>query len=208
MDAWGDGMSKGVVRVVDDNSGVRESLRWLLNADDLDVETYGTADEFLSRWDPDAPGCLLLDLRLPGMGGLELQQRLEDSGYQVPIIFMSGDSDIPSAVAAMRRGATEFLTKPFAEQELLSWVHRAVELDQQRRAQAQDLAAIRQRLDSLTGREREVLEQVVAGLMNREIAERLHISPKTVEMHRARVMEKMEVHSLAALVRTYLRVAS
>jgi RNA polymerase sigma factor (sigma-70 family) len=201
-------MSKGVVRVVDDNSGVRESLRWLLNADDLDVETYGSADEFLARWNPDAPGCLVLDLRLPGMGGLELQQRLEDSGYQVPIIFMSGDSDIPSAVAAMRRGATEFLTKPFADQELLSWVNRAVELDQQRRAQAQDIAGIRRRLQTLTGREREVLELVVGGMMNREIAERLHISPKTVEMHRARVMEKMEVHSLAALVRIYLRVTS
>jgi RNA polymerase sigma factor (sigma-70 family) len=201
-------MSKGVVRVVDDNSGVRESLRWLLNADDLDVETYGSADEFLARWNPEVPGCLLLDLRLPGMGGLELQQRLEDSGYQVPIIFISGDSDIPSAVAAMRRGATEFLTKPFADQELLSWVNRAVELDQQRRAQAQDIAGIRRRLQTLTGREREVLELVVGGMMNREIAERLHISPKTVEMHRARVMEKMQVHSLAALVRTYLRVTS
>jgi RNA polymerase sigma factor (sigma-70 family) len=201
-------MSKGVVRVVDDNSGVRESLRWLLNADDLDVETYGSADEFLARWNPEVPGCLLLDLRLPGMGGLELQQRLEDSGYQVPIIFISGDSDIPSAVAAMRRGATEFLTKPFADQELLSWVNRAVELDQQRRAQAQDIAGIRRRLQTLTGREREVLELVVGGMMNREIAERLHISPKTVEMHRARVMEKMEVHSLAALVRIYLRVTS
>lgn len=197
-------MSRAIVRVVDDNPVLRESLRWLLDADGLEVETYDSADDFLSRGDPRSPGCLLLDLRLPGMSGLELHRQLDARGYRLPVIFMSGHGDVDTAVEAMRAGATEFLTKPFDDAELLAGIHRALEEDRQRRLEGAAREAVEARLARLTRREREVLELVVAGLMNREIGERLHISPKTVEMHRARVMEKMQARTLAELVRLYL----
>lgn len=197
-----------VVRIVDDNDAVRESLSWLLESAGLRVESYADAQAFLHGWQPETPGCLVLDLCLPGMSGLELQRRLEGEGRHIPIIFLTGHGDIPSAVEAMRGGATEFLTKPYNEEQLLEWVQRAVAQDAEDRRQEAERAALRDRLGALTPREQDVLELVVEGRMNREIAEQLHISAKTVEMHRARVMEKTGAGSAVELVRLYLAARS
>lgn len=201
-------MRKPVVRIIDDSDAIRDSLRWLLSTVSLEAETYANADEFLAAWNAEVPGCLVLDLCMPGMSGLELQRRLEEQGVRIPIIFISGHGDIPTATAAMRAGATEFLTKPFSDEDLIRWVQRAVAQDLAQRAQAAEQAAVRERLSSLTPRERDVLDLVVAGRTNKEIGDALHISPKTVEMHRARVMEKMQADSAVALVRLCMEVGA
>jgi FixJ family two-component response regulator len=190
-----------IVFVVDDDEAVRSSLRLLLTSLGLTARTHASAREFLDHYDADQPGCLVLDVRMPGMSGLELQQELNVRGGTLPVVFISGHGDIPMAVEAMQAGAYDFLQKPFTEHDLLDRVQRAVTRDAELRSQARQLHRVRARFDSLTPREREVLELVTAGKANKIIAADLGLSQRTVEIHRARVMEKMEARSLAQLVR-------
>ncbi|MGB5294096.1 MAG: response regulator FixJ [Thermoanaerobaculia bacterium] len=192
--------SPATVFVVDDDEAVRESLALLLRSVELAVATFSSANEFLDSYDPAAPGCLILDVRLPGMSGLELQQRLADDGADLPIVFITGHGDVPMAVRAMRRGAVDFLQKPFSDQELLDRVQQALAEQSQRRQQSESKAEIAQRIRSLTPREHEVMELIVEGLANKVIANRLGTSQRTVEVHRANVMRKMQADSVARLV--------
>lgn len=192
--------SPATVFVVDDDEAVRDSLALLLRSVELAVATFNSANEFLDSYDPAAPGCLILDVRLPGMSGLELQQRLADDGADLPIVFITGHGDVPMAVRAMRRGAVDFLQKPFSDQELLDRVQQALAEQSQRRQQSESKAEIAQRIRSLTPREHEVMELIVEGLANKVIANRLGTSQRTVEVHRANVMRKMQADSLARLV--------
>jgi RNA polymerase sigma factor (sigma-70 family) len=195
-----------LVYVVDDDAAARTSLRLLLKSLGLGATAYESAAAFLDAYDEDQPGCLLLDVRMPGMSGKDLQHRLNRRGAIVPVIFVTGHGDVAMAVEAMQHGAFDFLQKPFRDQELLDRVQRALARDRANRAQLRGHEEIRQRLDSVTPRERDVLELVVAGIANKEIAHRLGISQRTVEIHRARVMEKMNASSLAHLVRMTLAV--
>jgi FixJ family two-component response regulator len=192
--------SPATVFVVDDDEAVRDSLALLLRSVELAVATFISANEFLDSYDPAAPGCLILDVRLPGMSGLELQQRLADDGADLPIVFITGHGDVPMAVRAMRRGAVDFLQKPFSDQELLDRVQQALAEQSQRRQQSESKAEIAQRIRSLTPREHEVMELIVEGLANKVIANRLGTSQRTVEVHRANVMRKMQADSVARLV--------
>ena len=200
--------SQPTVFVVDDDEGVRESLRWLVCSVGMAVEAYGSAQEFLEAVDADAAGCLVLDVRMPGMSGLDLQQELAARQVGLPIIMITGHGDVPTAVRALTGGALDFIEKPFSRQLLLDRIRRAVVLDANaRRAQAEraDVAA---RMAALTPREREVLEMVVAGRTNKVMAMTLGICEKTIEVHRAHVMRKMRVQSLAELVRLAALVES
>ena len=189
------------VFVVDDDEAVRESLRWLVDSVGMAVETYGSAQEFLARVGVDRPGCLVLDVRMPGMSGLELQQELAARKVELPIIMITGYADVPTAVRALTRGALDFIEKPFSRQLLLDRIRRAVVIDANgRRAQA-DRADVAARVATLTPREREVMQMVVAGRTNKVMAMNLGICEKTIEVHRAHVMRKMKVESLAELVR-------
>lgn len=188
------------VFLVDDDAAVRDSLKWLLSSVELDVEAYSSANEFLSKWQPDRSGCLLLDLRMPGISGLELQSRLKESGHHIPIIFISGHGDVPTAVNAVRNGAEHFITKPFNEQELIEEVNAALKKDQKRRNDSKRDAEILKLINNLTRREREVLDLVLLGHSNKEIGRELNVSIKTVETHRANMMRKMQAESLAELV--------
>jgi two-component system, LuxR family, response regulator FixJ len=178
------------VCVVDDDAGVRSSLRLLLKSLGLATTTFESAADFLSSYDPQQPGCLLLDIRMAGMSGLELRQVLNERGSFTPTIFITGHADVPMAVEAMQLGAFDFLQKPFRDQELLDRVQRAIAKDRSIREQLSSNEAIQQRLDSLTPREHEVLELVAAGAPNKVIGHKLGISQRTVEIHRARIMEK------------------
>lgn len=189
------------VFVVDDDHAARSSLRLLLKSMGLTTLAYESAPEYLQAHDGSEPGCMLLDVRMPGMSGLELQDELRSRGKTIPVIFITGHGDVAMAVQAMQRGAFDFLPKPFRDQELLDRVQRALAWDQANHAQVKLLGAAQQRLASLTPREREVLELVVGGMPNKVMAYRLGISQRTVEIHRARVMEKMCARSLAQLVR-------
>lgn len=189
------------VFIVDDDPGVRDSLQRLLQSVGLKSEVYASAPEFLAGYDPDSPGCLLLDLRLPGMSGLELQQRLAAEDVTLPILIITGYGDVPSAVHAMKSGAADFIEKPFNKQGLLEKIQRAVATDEQLRQACERRAAIAARRDRLTPRELEVMRRVVSGQANKVIAIELGISKKTVEVHRARVMKKMGVRTVADLVR-------
>jgi len=189
-----------VISVVDDDAGARSSLRLLLKSLGLAATAYDCAASFLAAYDPAQPGCLLLDIRMPGMSGLELQQVLNQRGITAPIVFLTGHGDVPMAVEAMQHGAFDFLQKPFRDQDLLDRVQRALAKDRSIREEQRGHECIRQRLDSLTGREHDVLGLVATGAPNKVIAHRLGISQRTVEIHRARVMEKMSADSLAALV--------
>jgi len=193
------------VSVVDDDAGVRSSLRLLLKSLGLATTAYDSAASFLSSYDPQQPGCLLLDIRMAGMSGLELQQVLNHRGCFTPTIFITGHADVPMAVEAMQQGAFHFLQKPFRDQELLDCVQGAIAKDRSIREQLHSNEAIQQRLNSLTAREHDVLELVTAGAPNKIIAHKLGISQRTVEIHRARVMEKMNADSLAQLVHMTLR---
>ncbi len=186
--------------VVDDDAEVRNSLRWLIESAGLRVATYASATEFLHGYDSETPGCLLLDLRLSGHSGLDLQQHLVTKGNGIPVIMITGHGDVPSAVRAMRSGALDFIEKPFDDQRLLDRIRQAVELDLRNRAGREERAEIAARLALLTPREREVLDRVVRGRANKQIAAELGISTKTVEAHRAHVMEKMRADSLAELI--------
>lgn len=194
------------VFVVDDDQAVLKSLSRLLRAAGFNVATFGSPQEFLERNDFHAPGCLLLDLAMPGLNGLELQAALETKGNTIPIIFLTGHGDVPTSVQAMKRGALDFLTKPVNDNDLLTAVQAAIEKDRSSREARAELDDIKQRLATLTPREREVLSHVVSGQLNKQIAFDLGTVEKTIKVHRARVMEKMKVDSLAELVRLTERV--
>jgi two-component system response regulator FixJ len=193
-----------VIMVVDDDSGVRNALRSLLKSVGLESALYGSAQEFLAAYQPAQPGCLVLDIRMPGMSGLELQQQLNLRGAVIPVIFMTGHGDIPMAVEAMQHGAFDFLQKPFRDQDLLDRIQRAIAKDAEQRQSLGEHERIKGHLESLTAREREVLELMTQGHQNKVIAQNLNVSPRTIEIHRARVMEKMNATSVAQLVRMML----
>ena len=188
-----------VVMLLDDDPGVRRSLSLALSLAGYEVEAYATAEDLLRGLDPAQPGCLVLDLRMPGMGGLEVQQALSARGCSLPVIFMSAFGDIPTTVRALKAGAVDFLEKPFSTDSLVARIEEAIETDRQQRAQAVLRQTILDRVKQLTGREMEVMRLVTAGLSNKEIARQLEISPRTVEKYRARVMEKMRADSIADL---------
>ena len=192
------------VIVVDDDTGVRNSMRILLKSVGLNCTLFASAQEFLGAYQPSQQGCLVLDIRMPGMSGLELQQELNLRGAVIPVIFMSGHGDIPMAVEAIQHGAFDFLQKPIREQDLLDRIQRAITKDGELRKSLGEHARIQSHLDSLTPREREVLDLMTLGKQNKAIAQDLAVSPRTIEIHRARVMEKMSAHSVAELVRMML----
>lgn len=185
---------------------MRDSLACLVRSVAIEAETFASGEQFFSHRDPARSACLILDLRMPGQGGLEVQDSLVKDEQPIPVIFISGHGDIPTAVRAMKGGAVEFLTKPFSEEVLLRCVRRALKSDQLRRRDLLESSSVRARLEQLTAREAQVLEQVVHGASNKETARTLGISPKTVELHRANLMRKMHASSLADLVQKYLRV--
>lgn len=189
------------VFVVDDDEGVRNSLRFLLKSVGLSTEAYASAGDFLQKYKAHDPGCLILDVRMPGMSGLELQQQLNLRGATLPVIFITGHGDVPMAVEAMQHGAFDFLQKPFRDQDLIDRIQRALERDARSRTSLAQHERIRARFDSLTPREREVLALMIRGKANKVMAADLGVSQRTVEIHRSRVMEKTGAASLAQLVR-------
>ena len=191
----------GVVFIVDDDASMRESLKNLIRSVGLRVELFASAQEFLAKKRPEVASCLVLDVRLPGLSGLDLQRRTTETGMDIPIIFITGHGDIPMSVRAMKAGAVEFLTKPFREQDLLDAIQQALERDRQARDQRAAVEELRGRFASLTTREREVMVRVSAGLLNKQIGAELGTSETTVKIHRHQVMEKMGASSLPELVR-------
>jgi two-component system, LuxR family, response regulator FixJ len=196
------------IYIVDDDEGVRNSLRFLLKSVGHVCHTLASAQEFLERYQPKQPGCLILDVRMPGMSGLELQQQLNLRGAIIPVIFITGHGDVPMAVEAMQHGASDFLQKPFRDQDLLDRIQRALERDARNRAALTEHERIRASFDSLTPREREVLALMTHGKSNKVMAAELGVSQRTVEIHRARVMDKTGAASLAQLVRMAIDLES
>lgn len=193
--------AKPTVFIVDDEADMRESLRWLLGSIGLTSRAFASAGDFLANYTADQPGCLLLDVRMPGMSGLELQMKLAEDKILLPVIIITGHADVPMAVAALKAGAFDFIEKPFNDQLLLDRVQQAIDHDTQRRQHDSSRAAVQARADRLSRREQEVMRLVITGLSNKQIAAELGLSPKTVEVHRSHVMQKMEAHSVAELVR-------
>lgn len=189
------------VFIVDDDQAIRTSLKWLIESVGMNAETYASADEFMRNYYPGRAGCLLLDVRMPGMSGLELQEHFIEQDIRIPIIIITGHGDVPMAVRAMKAGAVDFIEKPFNDEQLLESIRNALNLDSEQRSEQAERAKIAALLDHLTSRELEVMEMVTDGKSNKEIAATLGVSAKTVEAHRARVMEKMEASSLAELVK-------
>lgn len=194
-------MPNGVVFVVDDDPSVRSSLKFLISTVGLQVETFESAETALQKLSPEAPSCLVVDVRLRGLSGLDLQGELAARNCQVPIVFITGHGDIPMTVRAMKAGAVEFLTKPFRDQDLLDAIHLALQRDQARREQEKEITELQQRFDLLTSREREVISLVAAGKLNKQIADQLGTAENTIKVHRSRAMEKLGADSLADMVR-------
>jgi two-component system response regulator FixJ len=192
------------VYVVDDDSGVRSSIRILLKSVGIGTTTFASAREFLAAYDQSQPGCLVLDIRMPGMSGMELQLELNRLGAVIPVVFITGHGDVPMAVEAMQQGAFDFLQKPFRDQDLIHRIQRALQRDEMHRSALRQTEAIRARLGSLTPREREVLDLLADGKQNKVMAAELGLSQRTVEIHRANVMDKMQARSVAQLVRMLL----
>jgi len=193
--------AESIVFVVDDDAPVREALQRLLRSVGLQAQTFGTTAEFLNAKLPDVASCLVLDVRLPGISGLDFQSELAKAKIHVPIIFITGHGDIPMSVQAMKAGAVEFLPKPFRDQDLLDAVHQALARDRHARAQQAEIGALRRRFDTLTPRQRDVMARMVAGLLTKQIAGELGTSEATVKTHRKQVMAKMRAESLADLIR-------
>jgi RNA polymerase sigma factor (sigma-70 family) len=189
-----------VIFVVDDEPSIRKSLSRLIRSAGLGVETFASAEEFLQRVPGDEPACVLLDIQMPALNGLELQEQLARAAYSLPVIFLTGHGDIPKSVEAMKKGAIDFLTKPFDDEDLLRAIHQALERDKRERQRYHVVRAIQQNLETLTEREHEILRYVLTGKLNKQIADALDISEKTVKVHRGRVMEKLRVSSVAELV--------
>jgi len=194
-------LDEPIVYVVDDDAAARAAIQSLLHSVGLHAEAFGSPQEFLARPRPDAPACLVLDVRLPGVSGLDFQRDLAASDVTIPIIFITGHGDIPMSVEAMKAGAMEFLTKPFRGQVLLDAIHKAIERDRATRQEQAKVAQLRQRLATLTPREREVMQLVISGLLNKQIAAQLGTGERTVKIHRGQVMRKMKADSLPDLVR-------
>jgi FixJ family two-component response regulator len=193
--------SNAIVAIVDDDSSVRQGLARLIRSVGWRVETFASAEEFLDRSRPEAPGCLVLDLQLPDLSGLDLQKRMAEAGLETPIVFLTGHGDIPATVQAMKAGAIEFLTKPVDEENLLKAIEEAIERDRRTRKQNADLRELRGRYESLTPREQGIMQRVISGLLNKQIAAELEITEDTVKFHRGHIMRKMRADSLADLVR-------
>jgi len=198
-------MTEPKVYVVDDDDAMRDSLKWLLESRELKVETYASGEEFLEAFRSDLSGCLVLDVRMPGMSGLDLYERLQARASTLPVIFITGHGDVPMAVSALKKGAADFIEKPFNDKDMLALVESCMKQDRAAAARRAESASMTQRLDNLTPREREVLGLIVAGKLNKQIADTLSISIKTVEVHRSRVMEKMGASSVAELVQFVLK---
>jgi len=194
-----------VVFIVDDDDAVRESLEFLMKSIDQPAESFSSAKEFLNAYQAEKPGCLLLDIRMPGMSGIELQDELRKRDVHIPIIFITGHGDVPMAVKAIQEGAADFIQKPFRDQELIDRIREVLVDDSQHRADLTERNEILHRMSTLTEREKEVMEQVVVGKANKVVAIDLSVSQRTVEIHRANVMEKMKAKSLAQLVRLVMR---
>jgi FixJ family two-component response regulator len=193
--------SNAIIAIVDDDPSVRKGLERLIRSLGWKTESFGSAQEFLATARNQAPSCLVLDLQLPGLSGLELQKQMTEAGVETPIVFLTGHGNIPASVKAMKAGAIEFLTKPVDEQDLLNAIQEAIERDRRTRQQQADVHDLRDRYESLTSREQEVLQQVVSGLLNKQIAAELKITEDTVKFHRGHIMRKMRAGSLAELVR-------
>ena len=193
--------SNAIIAIVDDDPSVRKGLERLIRSLGWKTETFGSAQEFLASARTEAPSCIVLDLQLPGLSGLDLQKRMAEARVETPIIFLTGHGDIPASVKAMKAGAIEFLTKPVDEQDLLNAIQEAIERDRRIRQQRADVRDLADRYESLTSREQEVMQQVVSGLLNKQIAAELKITEDTIKFHRGHIMRKMRASSLADLVR-------
>lgn len=203
-DGWS--ASAATAYIVDDDESIRTLWRWLMESNAIAVQTFETADQFLRAYRAGEPGCLVLDLRLPGMSGLELQQYLTQQGIEIPVVFVTGHGDVPAAVKALKGGAVDFIEKPFSYKAVIAIIRKAFERDAEVRARRARCTEISARLQSLTERERDVLRRVADGKLNKIIAAELGISMKTVEFHRARLMEKMGVDSVAELVQSLMQL--
>ncbi len=192
---------KAVIAVVDDDPSVRRGLERLIRSVGWKAETFASAQDFLARSPAKTPSCLVLDLRLPGLSGLDLQKRMAEAGLETPIVFLTGHGDIPASVKAMKAGAVEFLTKPVDDEDLLRAIQEAIERDRRTRQQQADMRDLRDRYESLTAREQQVMQQVISGLLNKQIAAELEITEDTVKFHRGHMMRKMQADSLPDLVR-------
>ncbi|MCB1774206.1 MAG: response regulator transcription factor [Gammaproteobacteria bacterium] len=200
-------LNRATVFVVDDDQAMRNSLKWLIESVGVQVESFASADDFLRQYQAGRSGCLVADVRMPGMSGLDLQDYLVEHNIRIPVVIITGHGDVPMAVRAMKSGAVDFIEKPFNDEVLLDAIRRAIAFEEQQRSHESENHLIQQRLASLTPREHEVMQMVTEGRSNKEIANTLGVSAKTIEAHRARVMEKMQAGSLAELVRMALSVS-